>query len=141
MVLTSISGRCTRLRSLRGVVVPLRRPKYAGTLLAGRMLSDDVCLLRVLDDIDIASAPKLRRALNTKGRHIIDLTACRYIDSSGLAVLIGRYKLIGERLPIITPLTSTFRRLIRVTGLETLFALFETIDEAGRLHYPVIAAS
>ena len=52
------------------------------------------------------------------------------MDSSGLAVLIAKHKALGGRFPIITPKDSFFRKLFAIAGVDSLFTLFETLDDA-----------
>jgi anti-sigma B factor antagonist len=87
-------------------------------------------IVRVHGDVDTSTAPSFASAVAAPGRPVVDLTDCQYMDSSGLAVLIGKHNLLGGSFPIVTPDGSFFRKLFRVAGIERLFVLFETVEDA-----------
>jgi anti-sigma B factor antagonist len=87
-------------------------------------------ILRIHGDVDMATAPAFKSAIEATDRLIVDLTHCGYIDSSGLAVLIAKSKALGVPVTVITPGGSFFRKLLHIAGIESLFVLFATVEDA-----------
>ena len=88
-------------------------------------------------EIDVYTAPFVRERLDEavhEGRTnlIVDLTGVRFLDSTGLGVLVGRLKLtrsLGGSLRLV----GTDDRVLKVfsiTGLDKVFEMHETLDEA-----------
>ena len=88
-------------------------------------------------EIDVYTAPFVRERLDEavhEGRInlIVDLTGVRFLDSTGLGVLVGRLKLtrsLGGSLRLV----GTDDRVLKVfsiTGLDKVFDMHETLDEA-----------
>lgn len=85
-------------------------------------------VIRVSGEIDISTAPYLRRALaeiqNSAADVAVDLSAVEYLDSSGLNVFVeahrrasddgGRFVLVG--------VGDGPRRLMQLTGLERVLS-------------------
>ena len=63
---------------------------------------------------------------------IVDMTEVNFMDSSGLAVLIGALKLsrINNSELKLTGLTKDVRDIFEICRLETIFQFFDTTDEA-----------
>ena len=62
----------------------------------------------------------------------LDFSDVSFMDSSGLGVLIGRYKAIsavGGKAAIISP-SVTAKRLITLAGLHKIIPIYDTIEEA-----------
>jgi anti-sigma B factor antagonist len=93
--------------------------------------------IRVQGELDLATVgefeERITRALDGRRRRImIDLTACRFIDSSVLAALIqlrarggssdqSRFAVVAEAQPL---------RVLRMTGLDQRIPVFETTQAA-----------
>ena len=94
------------------------------------MLSGDV--LHVLGEIDLANAEEFQKSLLdlTKGigEVIVDLTACTYMDSSGLRVLASAHKAIENRLRVVIPKNGSVHRIFEITGLSRQFNAYENVD-------------
>ena len=69
----------------------------------------------------------------TKAKNLIfNLNKLQFMDSSGLGILIGRYKAvsaIGGKAYIISP-SPTARRLITLAGLHKIIPIYETLEDA-----------
>lgn len=92
-------------------------------------------LVRVAGEIDISSAPEFRRLLTdasngNSNNLIVSLENCRYFDSTGLAVLIGVRKSIGDRLRIISPKGTACRRIFEITRLDDVLHVVASLSEA-----------
>ncbi len=63
---------------------------------------------------------------------IFDLTGLSFMDSSGIGVIIGRYKLlesIGGKVQIVSDKTP-INKLITMSGLARLMDVHQTMDQA-----------
>jgi anti-sigma B factor antagonist len=95
-----------------------------------------VCVVAPDGEIDLASAPLLKSSLaallaENYTRFVLDLSAVRHIDSTGLGVLVG----FARRLPVeglvtIAEAPEGARRLLKLTGLDHSFATFARVDDA-----------
>lgn len=94
-------------------------------------------VVRVIGDLDIATAPILRghlAALLSCGhqRLILDLASLDFIDSTGLGTLVGglkRARARGGQLALAGT-TGRTKKILRVTGLDKIFANYATAAEA-----------
>ena len=99
---------------------------------------DDLKIVSVVGELDLATVPELRIALfgaidSGTGSLLVDLSDCSFIDSSGLEALVGaRERLIatdGRRFGICCA-EEQVRRLLEVTGLDKAMGLVATRREA-----------
>jgi anti-sigma B factor antagonist len=99
---------------------------------------DSVTIVDVSGDIDLASSPELRKALlrevrdNREPRVVINLSAVRYIDSSGVASLVEGLKAsrdIGSRF-ILVGLSGPAREVLQLSRLVKVFEIYDTEGEA-----------
>ena len=99
---------------------------------------DNGTIVDVSGDIDLASSPEVRKALlhevrdNRKPRVVMNLSAVRYIDSSGVASLVEGLKAsrdIGSRF-ILVGLTGPAREVLQLSRLVKVFEIYETEGEA-----------
>ena len=87
--------------------------------------------------LDIASAPALRERLlrllqPAASRLVINLSAVRYADASGLAVLVGtgrRARLHGGSLRLAAPAPAV-AKVLRLTGMHRQLDIFPTVQAA-----------
>lgn len=94
-------------------------------------------VVQVGGEIDVYTAPVLRErlaALHEKGRHelVIDLRAVRFMDSTGLGVLVGvlkRVRLAGGSLALVID-SERVLKVFRITALTQIFDIFETVADA-----------
>ncbi len=84
-------------------------------------------VVRLLGEIDAATSAKLRSALvecvDRDRDVVVDLAGVRFIDSSGLGVLVGalrRATTAGRRLSLRSP-TPSLQRVLDMTGLTGVF--------------------
>lgn len=89
--------------------------------------------LVLVGELDPHTAPALREALDTAlagepSSLAMDLTDLRFIDSSGLRVLIDAHRALSERgaeLVVHNP-SDTAKRLLEITKLDSHFRIDET---------------
>ena len=76
-----------------------------------------------------------RRIVTYPDRHfIIDLTGVSFMDSSGIGVIIGRYKLIksfGTTVSIVSS-NPTLKKILEMSGIEKIIPIHHSLDEAVR---------
>lgn len=102
---------------------------------------DSVLIARLDGELDHHSVDYVRQKLedaisaNPAIKHLLlDVEKLAFMDSSGVGVLIGRYKTIaarGGKVAVIN-LSSQLKRLFEISGLFNIFALYENQREALR---------
>ena len=99
------------------------------------------CLVVTIDgDIDHHFAEDIRNKIDqeflskTNKNIIFDFSRVTFMDSSGIGVIIGRYKLAKSRggRVIIACVSSELRRIYEISGLKKIIPGFATLDEALR---------
>ena len=89
--------------------------------------------------LDIATSPTVRASLieaSERGDHklIVDLTKVDFLDSTGLGALIGaqrQAKEFGGDVRLVVK-EGQILRLLRITGLLKVLAVYPTLDDAVR---------
>lgn len=88
------------------------------------------------DRIDAAMAIGFKDAMRevtdaAPGRVILDLSRVEFIDSSGLGAIVAAMKQMGQggRLDLAC-LNPTVDKVFRLTRMDSVFALFATVEEA-----------
>lgn len=62
---------------------------------------------------------------------LLDLTAVDFLDSSGLGAIVATMKMLGgERKLTLAGLTPTVAKVFKLTRMDTIFDLYETVDMA-----------
>lgn len=97
----------------------------------------DRTVVSVSGEIDVYTAAVLREQLGTlidDGHHdvVVDLTDVRFMDSTGLGVLVGALKKVrgfGGRLQLVID-SERLLKVFRITALTQVFTIHETLDEA-----------
>jgi anti-sigma B factor antagonist len=99
----------------------------------------EAVIVRASGEIDLSTIPVLEAALRDpleNGQHlIVDLTAVRYIDSTGLhALLRSEEHLRKQRLQVlvVAPPSALIRRIFQISAIDKVIRLFPTLDEAVR---------
>lgn len=95
---------------------------------------NNVAILAIDGEIDVSNASEFCDRYLVLAKQgpavIVDLTACRYMDSSGLQVLA---KSVGEKdapRAIVVPPKSPVRRIFDVLNLARVLTVVETLHEA-----------
>jgi anti-anti-sigma factor len=84
-------------------------------------------VVRVTCEVDIATSELLGKTLSELARDpviVVDLTDCRYIDSTCLRELLKRHKL--NPMVVALPTTGMVKRIIDIAGLADVFPIAET---------------
>lgn len=98
---------------------------------------DDETVMSVGGEIDVYTAPLVRERLDAAvadGRVdlVVDLSRVRFLDSTGLGVLVGRLKLTRSRggsLRLVA-VEEKVLKVFGITGLDKVFEIYPTLDEA-----------
>lgn len=100
---------------------------------------DGVVVARVEGDIDLSNAHELRGALESAAPPdavglVIDLSGTGYLDSSGVAVLIGVARELSvrrQRLAIVAPPGSAVCRVLTIVQIGQIAGLHDSVDDAA----------
>jgi stage II sporulation protein AA (anti-sigma F factor antagonist) len=97
------------------------------------------CLIaKVSGDVDQHNAALVREETDIKISHenvknlIFDFTNLDFMDSSGLGIIIGRYKIIsslGGKVAIAVT-KPTIRRLLELSGINKIMYVTESLTDA-----------
>jgi len=97
----------------------------------------------VSGEVDLVTAPALTDRLEeaireTDGLFVLDLCAVTFFDSSGVHALLRTSALLGRedrRLVLVCP-PGHVRRVLELTGILEMFALYDSREEAARALVP-----
>jgi anti-sigma B factor antagonist len=96
-----------------------------------------VCVVTLEGEVDVYTSPRLKQELIDllgKGNThlIVNLDEVKYLDSTGLGVLIGALKRTRERDGDLKIACANQRilRIFDITGLTKIFEIHRTNDEA-----------
>lgn len=101
-------------------------------------LAGDVLILRLSGELDVYTAAILREkadaAVHRGGAHTVVLV-CRhlsFLDSTGLGVILGRFRWLQERggRMALAGATGRVRTVLEVSGVSRLIPLFESERKA-----------
>jgi anti-sigma B factor antagonist len=103
----------------------------------GQSLDESIELLAVSGELDMSNSSELRRRVEKalregRDRVVIDLERLTHMDSSGLAALIDCHQLTEARggLLALVITSESVRRTVEVRGLDRLFRIVASLDEA-----------
>jgi len=95
--------------------------------------------MSVAGEIDLYTAPRLHSALmsalgaSTPVQLVVDMAGVEFCDSTGMNVLLSCLRRARERggeLEIAAPKPAV-RKILQVTGLDSVFTLVENADPRG----------
>jgi len=98
-------------------------------------------LIKVLEEkLDTHIAPTLKSELvlisgNGEKNIILDLSKCRYCDSSGLSAILVANRLCknANGTFVLTGLNDAVERLITISQLDTVLNIAKSVDEGANL--------
>ncbi len=94
-------------------------------------------LVAVKGDLDLTTAAPLREALDelldryADKSLTLDLSDVDFVDSSGLGVILGRYRRMGKRILALTGVRPGVKAVLELAGITTILPV------ADMLHAPV----
>jgi anti-sigma B factor antagonist len=90
-------------------------------------------------EVDVYTAGLLRNAIDEQiaagaRQIIVDLNETQFMDSTGLGVLVGRLKLVRHHHGWLRVACANERilRVFKITGLDTVFSIHDTVAEAAQ---------
>jgi anti-sigma B factor antagonist len=95
-----------------------------------------VPLIRVLGDVDLATAPAFQQAMQTqvtlRTQFVVDMDGVDFLSSAGLAVLVDlRQQMADQDLKwALVAARHTVTRPLEITGLLTMLPIFPTVPAA-----------
>ena len=100
-------------------------------------LDDELGVIVLSGEVDIYTAPQFKECLlelldSGVKRLVIDLSQITFIDSTALGVLIGGVRRVhssGGAMTIVVT-TRPVERVLSITGLDRVFSMHATRDEA-----------
>lgn len=102
-----------------------------------RQLGEGVYAVEVQGEIDVYTSPRVKETINEliEGSHynfVINLEGVRYIDSTGLGVLIGALKKVREHNGRIVLICTNpqIKKIFNITGLIKIFEIYKDEEEA-----------
>jgi anti-anti-sigma factor len=105
-------------------------------------LDDGVCIVAVRGELDLSTAPDLEGPLEDaissgNASVLIDLSACEFIDSTGIALIVRAWQRLdhgaegnGKGRVVICSDNEQVRRVLEITGLELSIPIHSTRDQA-----------
>ena len=98
---------------------------------------DQDVIIELAGEIDMKCSAKIKSKFKEVFRNkphtvIVDMTKVSFMDSSGLAVLVGALKQsrINNGELKLAGLTKDVKAIFEICRLETIFQIFDTLDEA-----------
>jgi len=91
-------------------------------------------VVTVTGELDLYTAPRLQQELaalirDRAERVVVDLGGVEFCDSTGVNVLLAAHQRLADQggsLALAAP-TSTVRRILQVTGLDTVFTVLDAV--------------
>lgn len=103
-----------------------------------RALENKAYAVEVQGEIDVYTSPRVKETINElidAGNYnmVVNLEGVRYIDSTGLGVLIGALKKVREKNGKIVLICTNpqIKKIFNITGLIKIFDIYK--DEAEAL--------
>ena len=92
-------------------------------------------MVMIHGDVDLKTARNFRDAIDDaagegKERLIVDLSEVPFMDSSGLAALMGAHKALRPSIRMIVVCPESLRRIFEVTRLDDVVAIVGSLPEA-----------
>lgn len=99
-----------------------------------------VLLVRIEGELDHHTADQLRTAIETELNRdiatvvLLSLAGLTFMDSSGLGVILGRYRRLSQRGGTLAAccLTSQVQRIFELSGLTRILTIYATEAQALR---------
>ncbi|HSK48939.1 MAG TPA: STAS domain-containing protein [Solirubrobacterales bacterium] len=102
---------------------------------------DGVRVIAICGELDLSTAPRLEEPLEAAvaadAALLIDLSACEFIDSTGIALIVRTWQRLGgegengtARRFALCGLGDQVRRLLEVSGLESALPTHGTREDA-----------
>lgn len=98
-------------------------------------------IITILGDIDHHSVNKIKKSIdiqcqNVHAKHIIfDFSNVSFMDSSGIGLIISRYKILKEQggKVAVCSATSNAQKIFVLSGLHKIIETYESLDDAMKV--------
>ena len=101
---------------------PSTRETQDGTLTLRASENGSTCVLALSGELDMSNAPTFSSELHrleAGGMPLrIDLGELEFIDSTGIAILVGAHQRLGDRLTVVASRSDGVTRVLALTGLD-----------------------
>jgi anti-anti-sigma factor len=99
---------------------------------------DDSVVARLSGEVDMSNATYVRDQLLTSMPNeaialVLDISACRYLDSAAIEVLFDVSRRLARRrqeLRLVMPADSPLKRVIELTEVHTAAPVYESLEAA-----------
>ena len=99
---------------------------------------DDKLIVYMTGELDHHSAEEVRNKIDDSldrgnfSKLIMDFSAVTFMDSSGIGVVIGRYKKLSLKKGgiCVSNVNRTIKRVFELSGMFKIINLFESVDQA-----------
>lgn len=99
---------------------------------------EDKLIVKMAGELDHHSAEEVRNVIDDRldrenlNKLILDFTKVNFMDSSGIGVVIGRYKKLSlkDGKVCITNVQEPVRRVFELSGMFKIVNLYDSVDEA-----------
>ncbi len=88
-------------------------------------------LVNVCGDVDLGNAKELAATLDSASLGspiVVDLSACSYLDSTGLSIFVRHERMRRRRTAIVAPPGNRTLHLLEITGLALTLNVVPTLD-------------
>ena len=100
-----------------------------------------VRVVSITGEFDLGEAPKARAVLDRAASDgaralVVDLTACDFIDSTGIATIVGACRPLQNgqaKVAIACREGTQVDQVLRLAGVDQSLAIVPTVDEAARI--------
>jgi anti-sigma B factor antagonist len=106
----------------------------------------ELLIFKLRGSLDLATSPTVRAALldatEKDGRDlVVDLSQLEFLDSTGLGALIGAHRRAAEKGSMLRLVVreGPIARLLSITGLMRVFAVYHSLEDARQNHARVVA--
>ncbi len=107
-------------------------------MLVQSFLEDRNLVIKIEGDIDHHTSEEIREKIDRdyfreKAKNIVfELSSVSFMDSSGIGMLIGRYKNIEKQggQVAICNVSENIERIFNMSGLQKIIKCYTTLDEA-----------
>ena len=99
-------------------------------------LDERVSVISIEGELDLLTAPRLKWMLldsltACRDRLVVDLSLASFMDSTALGVLLGVERTLGvDACLAIVCTTPNVLKIFELAGLDGVFAIFPTLDDA-----------
>jgi len=96
------------------------------------VLADETRVVSVAGELDMYTAPPFKQqifdALNGHARVVVDLSACEFLDSTALGILIAANKRLAglEHRLVLVAADRNLVKVFQITGLDRTFNIVPT---------------